>query len=98
MDRIQKSLWVMDTLITDSDLEAESKPKKAKATCCGRTINAKTEEVQVNSLYQLKRNIKKPERKRCMVYQDSNLKLLWEMIIYSLLVFICAVLPLNMAL
>ena len=45
--------------------------------------------------------IEKPEEKvriGCLLYQDSTFKLIWELIITLLLLFVCAVLPLNMAL
>ena len=37
-------------------------------------------------------------RVKCLIYQDSKFKLVWEVIITLLLLFVCAVLPLNMAL
>ena len=87
----------METIVSDSENEDEQDIKKYKAMCCGEP-KIEVKKVKVDPLYQLQMYIKKPIRKKCLLYDDSSFKLFWETFIYFTLLAICAILPLNMAL
>jgi len=73
----------------------DKKKKKEKSSCCSKK-NLPDDETDI--IPEDEPSKPKKTRRPCMIYQDSTFKIYWEVLITLLLLFVCAVLPLNMAL